>query len=133
VGLERGPLSLESTTEDLLGRSSSGSGLEIRGYGRRDPSRLLRDTLFPQNLALSSPTSRGRSVGIVRLRTQAKELLLLLTEFTELNYRQRESSFFFAVSSLGETKWGGGEPWTLSRSFQTWIVLYRSFVNAKWR
>jgi hypothetical protein len=29
VGLERGPLSLVSTTEELLGRKSSGSGLEI--------------------------------------------------------------------------------------------------------
>jgi hypothetical protein len=38
VGLERGPLSLVSTTEELLGRESSGSGLENREYGRRDPS-----------------------------------------------------------------------------------------------
>jgi hypothetical protein len=35
-GLERGPLSLVSTTEELLGRNSSGSGLESREYGRRD-------------------------------------------------------------------------------------------------
>jgi hypothetical protein len=35
VGLERGPLSLVSTTEELL-RSSY---LENREYGRRDPSR----------------------------------------------------------------------------------------------
>jgi hypothetical protein len=28
MGLERGPLSLVSTTEELLGRKSSGSGLE---------------------------------------------------------------------------------------------------------
>jgi hypothetical protein len=27
-----------STIEELLGRKSSGSGLEIREYGRRDPS-----------------------------------------------------------------------------------------------
>jgi hypothetical protein len=33
VGLERGPLSLMSTIEELLG---SGSGLENRDYGRRD-------------------------------------------------------------------------------------------------
>jgi hypothetical protein len=39
VGLERGPLSLVSTTEELLGRKSSGSGLDIRDYGRREPSR----------------------------------------------------------------------------------------------
>jgi hypothetical protein len=37
VGLERGPLSLVCTTEELFGRKSSGSGLENREYGRRDP------------------------------------------------------------------------------------------------
>jgi hypothetical protein len=39
VGMERGPLSLVSTTEELLGRNSSGSGLESREYGSRDSSR----------------------------------------------------------------------------------------------
>jgi hypothetical protein len=39
VGLERGPLSLMSTNEELLGSKSSGSGLENGEYGRRDPSR----------------------------------------------------------------------------------------------
>jgi hypothetical protein len=37
VGLERDPLSLVSTIEELLGRKSSGYGLETREYGRRDP------------------------------------------------------------------------------------------------
>jgi hypothetical protein len=39
VGLERGPLSLMSTIEELLERESSGFGIEIREYGLRDPSR----------------------------------------------------------------------------------------------
>jgi hypothetical protein len=39
VGLERGPLSLESTIEELFERKSRGSGLENRDYGLRDPSR----------------------------------------------------------------------------------------------
>jgi hypothetical protein len=39
VGLERGPLSLVSTTEELLGRKSGGSDIENRKYGSRDPSR----------------------------------------------------------------------------------------------
>jgi hypothetical protein len=34
LDLERGPLSLVSTIEELLGRKRSGSGLEIREYGR---------------------------------------------------------------------------------------------------
>jgi hypothetical protein len=69
VGLERGPLSLVSTIEELLGRKSSGPGPEIREYGRRDPSCCQRGTLYPQKLALTSPTSGGRSVGIVRSGT----------------------------------------------------------------
>jgi hypothetical protein len=44
VGLERGLLSLVSTIEELLGRKSSSSGLEIREYSRRDPPRWLRYT-----------------------------------------------------------------------------------------
>jgi hypothetical protein len=39
VGLERGPLSLVSTIEELLEKKSNGSGLEIREYGRRDQLR----------------------------------------------------------------------------------------------
>jgi hypothetical protein len=73
VGLERGPLSLASIIEELLGRKISGSGLESREYGRKDPSPWPRDTLYPQKVALTSPTSGGRPVGIVRSRIKAKE------------------------------------------------------------
>jgi hypothetical protein len=66
VGLERGPLSLVSTTEELRGRISMGSGLENRDYGRRDQSSWRRGILYSQKLALISPTSGGRSVGMVR-------------------------------------------------------------------
>jgi hypothetical protein len=38
--------------------------------------------LYPQKLALTSPTSGGRSAGIVRSRTKATELLLLLLSVT---------------------------------------------------
>jgi hypothetical protein len=50
VGLERGPLSLVSTNEELLGRKSSDFGLEIREYGRRDPSRWPRAIFYLQNV-----------------------------------------------------------------------------------
>jgi hypothetical protein len=76
VGLERGPLSLVSTTEELLGRKSRGSGLENREYGRRDSSRLPHDTPLSAKLAITSSTSGGRSVGIARSRTKDTELLL---------------------------------------------------------
>jgi hypothetical protein len=68
-----GPLSLVSTTEELLERKSSCPGLEIREYGRRDPSRWPRSTFHAQNLALTSPISSGRSVGLVYSRNQATE------------------------------------------------------------
>jgi hypothetical protein len=76
VGLERGPLSLVSTTEELLDKKSSGSCLENREFGRRDPSRWPRGTLYPQKLATTSARSGGRSVGIVRSRTQTMEFFL---------------------------------------------------------
>jgi hypothetical protein len=69
VGLERGPLSLLSTIEELLARRS-GYSLENGEYGHIDP---LRDTLYPQKFALTSPTRGDRSVGTVRLRTKTTE------------------------------------------------------------
>jgi hypothetical protein len=44
------------------------SGLESREYAVG-----IRGTLYLQSLSLTSPTSGGRSVGIVRSRTQATE------------------------------------------------------------
>jgi hypothetical protein len=75
VGLEGGPLSLATTTEELLGRNSSGSGQENREYGCGDPLRSPRDTLYAQKLALTWPTCGGRSIGIVRLRTKTTEFV----------------------------------------------------------
>jgi hypothetical protein len=58
-----------STTEEPLERKSSGSGLEIREYSRRDPSRWPRGTLYQQKkLVLTSPTSS---------RTQSTEFSLV--------------------------------------------------------
>jgi hypothetical protein len=76
VGRERSPLSLVSTTKELLEWKSSGSGLEHQEYGRRGSSRWPRGTLYPQKLTLTSPTSGGRWVGIVRSRTQPRSLFL---------------------------------------------------------
>jgi hypothetical protein len=42
VDLERGPLSLVITIEELLGRNRSGFDLENREYGRGDPLRWPR-------------------------------------------------------------------------------------------
>jgi hypothetical protein len=70
VDLERGPLSLVSTSDELLGRKSSGPGIKSREYGRGDPSRWPSGTLYRRKFALTSPTSGSRSVGVVRSRTQ---------------------------------------------------------------
>jgi hypothetical protein len=40
----------------------------------RDPSRWPSGTLHPQNLAITSPTSRGRSVSIFRSRAHATQI-----------------------------------------------------------
>jgi hypothetical protein len=77
VGLERGPLSLLSAIEGLLGRTSNSSCLDIREYGRGDPFGRPRDILYQQKLALTSQTNGGRSVGIIRWRTEAMEFSLV--------------------------------------------------------
>jgi hypothetical protein len=81
VGLERGPLTLVSTTEELLGKKNSGFGIENRKYGCRDRSHHHTTPLYKQELALTSPTSGCRAVGIVLSRTKDTELLLLLFIF----------------------------------------------------
>jgi hypothetical protein len=70
---KRGPLSVVNSTDELLETKSSGSGLESREYGRRDPSRCPNGTFCPQKLTLTSSTSGGRFVGIVSSRTQDTE------------------------------------------------------------
>jgi hypothetical protein len=70
MGLERGQLKLVRITEELLEWKSSGFGLGNRNNDRRDPLCWPRDTLYPQKLALTSPTCCGRSVGILRLRSK---------------------------------------------------------------
>jgi hypothetical protein len=68
VGLEWGSLSL-STIEELLERQSSGSGLENWEYSYRDLLLAPHGTFYPQKLALTSPKSFCRSVGIVHTRS----------------------------------------------------------------
>jgi hypothetical protein len=73
MGLERGPLSLVSTSEELLERKSGGSTIESQEYSHWDLLCWPRGTLCPQKLALISPTSGGRSVGIVCLWAKTTE------------------------------------------------------------
>jgi hypothetical protein len=73
VGLERGPLNLVSTTEELLDRR-----LEDPVYKTENTAVGIRhaDHVAPsirKMLAITSPTSGGRSIGLVRSRTQTME------------------------------------------------------------
>jgi hypothetical protein len=84
-----------STIEEPLGRNV----LENREYGRGDRLRCPRDTLHPQKLALTSPTSGSCSVGLVRSRTKAME-------------------FVFIVF------WGEGILYPIFMEAEKWIVLF---------
>jgi hypothetical protein len=73
VSLERGPLSLVSTIKELIARESIGSGLEIENTAVGIRCADHATSSIRKKLALTSPTRDGRSVGIVRSRTQATE------------------------------------------------------------
>jgi hypothetical protein len=71
--IERGPLNLLSTTEELVDRKVAApvykienTAVWIRHADHVAPS-------IRKKLAITSPTSGSRSVGIVRSRTQTKE------------------------------------------------------------
>jgi hypothetical protein len=73
VGLERGPLSLVSTTEELLDRKvavavqkTENTAVGIRHADHVAPS-------IRKKLAITSPASGDHSIGIVRSRTQTME------------------------------------------------------------
>jgi hypothetical protein len=65
VSPEWGPLSLVSTIEEILRGKCSGSGLESREYGPGIRHSDHVAPLYPQKLALTSPTDGGRSVSMV--------------------------------------------------------------------
>jgi hypothetical protein len=144
VGLERGAVNLVSTSEELLGRKSTGSGLEIREYGLRDPSRWPRGILYLQKLVLTTLTSDGCSVGIVRSRTQSTEFRIsffftcstrdlcalladlvwrdFLSQCSVLNHSVRSSSTLSPRSILGHVDYN---TWHLLRFS---ISLYSSLL-----
>jgi hypothetical protein len=77
MGLERGPLSLVSTTAELLERKSRGFGLEIRKYGRRDLSRWPRGTLYSKRVGTNFVDKR-RSLGRYSLLANSDHTVLYI-------------------------------------------------------
>jgi hypothetical protein len=62
VGLERGPLSLVGELWSYLNGKVAGPIWKTEINGRGNPLCWQRDALYTQKLALTSPTSGGRSV-----------------------------------------------------------------------
>jgi hypothetical protein len=58
-------------------------GRENRDYGRGDPLRGPRGTLYQLKLVLTSPTGCSRSVGIVRMPTKTTEFSFFRSFGTE--------------------------------------------------
>jgi hypothetical protein len=100
VGLERGPLSLVSTTEELLDRKVAASVQKTENTAVRI---CHADHVAPsirKMLAITSPKSGGRSVGIVRSRTQTMEFsLVLVFSFIHQNFRNEYQESFRGVKS----------------------------------
>jgi hypothetical protein len=82
VVLERGPLSLVSTTEGLFDRKVAAPvyKIENKAVGIRHADHMAPS--IRKKLAITTPTSGGRSVGIVRSRTQTMEFFFLLNCLT---------------------------------------------------
>jgi hypothetical protein len=75
-------LNFQVACNRLLGRSSD-SGQENRDYSLRGTVALItRHPLYPLKLALTSATSGCRSIGIVRSRTKAMELVIVMNSST---------------------------------------------------
>jgi hypothetical protein len=74
-------IALVSTTEELLGRNSSGYGLENRNYSRSGSDAMTTLHLLSAIVVTNFADDGGRSVGRVRSRTQAKEFVCFLFVF----------------------------------------------------
>jgi hypothetical protein len=83
MGLEWGPLSLVSTTEELLDRKVAASvyKTENTAVGIRHTDHVA--PFIHQKLAITSPTSGGHSVGIVRPRTQTMEFFCITLDYQD--------------------------------------------------
>jgi hypothetical protein len=78
VGLERDPLSLVITIEELLGRKSRGSGLENREYGRRGPSyKMLLNILLSRLGTYKDEIIGDHQCGLLRNRSTTDQIFCI--------------------------------------------------------
>jgi hypothetical protein len=95
--------------------------MEINGRG--NPLRWPRDTIYPQKLALTSPTSGGHSVGIVRLRVKATEFGFSLTIMWHFDRRSNATNWMFnAIARAWENSRQVHNAWAHFRvAFRKWV------------
>ena len=60
--------------------------------------------LYPQKLALTSPTGGGRSVGIVRSRAKATEFFFLLWSHFELHKHEQYKAYDYVIGQTVPVK-----------------------------
>jgi hypothetical protein len=77
-GLQRGPFSLVSTIEELLGGKITGSGLESREYDRKGSTTLTTWHFITAKVGTNSADG-SRSPGIVHSLAQATEFRRVLS------------------------------------------------------
>jgi hypothetical protein len=99
--------------------------------GRGEPFRWPCDILYPLKLALTSPTSGRRSVGIVRLRTTDNRVLFCFTAFcweTWIGLSIRRLSKWVAVQAkLWPLYWRTWMPYIPSNRTSLLSILILSF------
>jgi hypothetical protein len=106
VGLERGPLILVSTIEELLGRKSSCSGLENREYCRRDPLRRPRGALYSQNVDTNFTDklrSQGRYSSLAESRYKVRVSVLRPVQYLTHRIRKLHTTDRRTIATSGCT------------------------------
>jgi hypothetical protein len=76
------------------------SGLKYRECGRRDLLCWPRNTLYPQKLALTSPTRGGRLVGTVRHGPRQRTLFLYLYYYYYYYYYYYHHHYHYYISEF---------------------------------
>jgi hypothetical protein len=120
MGLERGPLSLVSTTEELLARKSSGSGLENREHYYTDVTLTTRHPLSTDVGTNFADKQRylGRYSLLVDLGREV--IFLWLTTYTVIT---NTMSLYHHLSRIKY----------ILRQIQTYTALpFSSFMNVFW-